>query len=535
MTSEADETNVRRRRRELSLVVTFWALLAAAMILLARQNLSVPGLYYDEAVFAGLAKDFVTGQVHGQHMPDHQVVTLAGRPFPLFVQTYLGALKSWMLIPAVRIFGPTVAVLRSSNLFWELIALLFLMLATWRWLGIATALIAGALLAMDPTQFFVSVIDWGVAIPSLVCRCALLYFAVRWNQLRKLRDAFFFGLFAGLGFFNKADFAVFLIAVSAALTLCYWRQLFGAVRQHSSAVALAGLGFALGAGPMLLKIPRMLMLTVSGPHPNAPDEMTTKLKTMLSMYDGSHFYRLMDVGGVFERMYDGSAGPKAAIGIALIVACLVFFGLAYRRKIARARAVTFLIVAALLTTLGVFLLPDAVRIHHAVLVFPLPHLIIAALVGLSWSPRALNRMVAMLAVAIVCLSGLRSIAATQKLIQQTGGRGRWSESLNTLCRENRNRSDLTIVSLDWGFNEQLMFLTDAPQLSEPFWDFNQTLPPLPANPDFIYLAHPPEYSVLKYDVAYLNQLQKSGENVEVTPYFDRQNEVAFYTIRFRSQ
>jgi len=80
-----------------------------------------------------------------------------------------------------------------------------------------------------------------------------------------------------------------------------------------------------------------------------------------------------------------------------------------------------------------------------------------------------------------------------------------------------------------------MFLTDAPQLSEPFWDFNQTLPPLPANPDFIYLAHPPEYSVLKYDVAYLNQLQKSGENVEVTPYFDRQNEVAFYTIRFRSQ
>jgi hypothetical protein len=89
--------------------------------------------------------------------------------------------------------------------------------------------------------------------------------------------------------------------------------------------------------------------------------------------------------------------------------------------------------------------------------------------------------------------------------------------------------------LDWGFNEQLVFLTDAPQLAEPFWEFNQTLPPLPANPDYIYLAHPPEYSVLKYDVAYLNQLQKSSGNVELTPYFDRQNEVAFYTIRFRPQ
>src|SRR5207302_8166376 len=67
-------------------------------------------------------KDFITGHVHGQHIPGHQVVTLAGRPFPFFVQIYLGALKSWMLLPAFRIFGSTVAVLRSTNLFWELIA-----------------------------------------------------------------------------------------------------------------------------------------------------------------------------------------------------------------------------------------------------------------------------------------------------------------------------------------------------------------------------------------------------------------------------
>jgi hypothetical protein len=442
------------------------------IVLLAKQNLSVPGLYYDEAVFAGLAKDFLTGNVHGQHMPHHQVVTLADQPFPLFVQTYLGALKSWMLIPAFRIFGSTVAVLRSTNLFWQLIALLFLMLGAWRWLGLATALITGVLLAFDPTFFFLSVLDWGVAVPSLVCRCACFYFAIRWNQLRKLRDAFFVGLFAGLGFFNKADFAVFLIAVSLAAVFCCWRQLVAAIRHYSSAVALACLGFALGAGPMLIRIPRMLTLTVSGPHPNAPGEMTAKLKTMLSMYDGSHFYRLMNVGGVFERMYEGPSGPKAAIGIAVILACVVFCGLAYRRKIAKERAVVFLIVAMLLITLGVFLLPDAVRIHHAVLVFPLPYLIIAALVTLTWNARTPIRIGDILAVVIVCLSGLRSIAATQKLIQQTGGRGRWSESLDAFCRENRNRSDLTIVSLDWGFNEQLMFLTDAPQLAEPFWEFN---------------------------------------------------------------
>ena len=539
---EGPDAEAFSRRRDLILLLAVWAVLVTAIVLLAKQNLSVPGLYYDEAVFAGMAKDFVTGNIHGQHMPDHQVISLAGRPFPLFIQTYLGGLKSWMLMPIFGFFGANVALLRATTLFWAQLALLFLMLGAWRWLGLATALTAGVLLAFDPTFFFLSVLDWGVAVPSLVCRCACFYFAIRWNQRRKLRDGFFVGLFAGLGFFNKADFAVFLIAVSLAAVFCCWPQLVATIRHHSSAVALACLGFALGAGPMLIRIPRMLTLTVSGPHPNAPGETTAKLKTMLSMYDGSHFYRLMNVGGVFERMYEGSRGPKAAIGIAVILACVVFCGLAYRRKIAKERAVVFLIVAMLLITLGVFLLPDAVRIHHAVLVYPLPHLIIAAVIVVLWQIKTQSRNVryvirAVIVLAIIELLGseLHGVVYTQRSIRETGGRGRWSESLDKFCRENSDRSDLTIVSLDWGFNEQLMFLTDAPQLAEPFWEFNQTLPPLPASPEYIYLAHPAEYSVLKYDIAYLNQLQKSIGNVELTPYFDRQNEVAFYTIRFRTQ
>lgn len=534
MTLDAAEANSRLYGREFVILLLFWLALATTMWLLAKQNLERPGLYYDEAVFAGMAKDFVSGHVHGQHMPDHQVITLAGRPFPLFVQTYLGALKSWMLIPAFRIFGPSVVVLRATNLFWQLIGLFFLMLGAWRWLGLPTALIAGLLLAFDPIFLFLSVLDWGVAVPSFLCRCACFYFAVRWYQQRKLRDAFLIGLFAGLGFFNKADFAVFLIAVSIAALVCYRRQLIAAIRGHASAVALACFGFALGGGPMLLKIPRMLMLTISGPHPNAPGEFATKFKTMLSMYDGSHFYRLMNVGGVFERMYDGATGPRAAIGIALVLA-LFTLAFIFDKNLAKGRTILSFIVAAALVTFGVFALPDAVRIHHAVLVYPMPHLIIAAIVGLFWSLPRLHRAIALLAVVVVCLSGLGSIAVTEKLIRETGGRGRWSESFDKFCRENRDRSDLTIVSLDWGFNEQLMFLTDGPQLAEPFWEFNQTLPGLPPDPNYIYLAHPPEYSVLKYDVAYLNQLQKSGENAEITPYFDRQNEVAFYTIRFRPQ
>src|SRR5262249_22285887 len=158
----------------------------------------------------------------------------------------LGALKSWMLIPAFQVFWPTVAVLRATNLFWQLIALLFLMLGARRWIGLGAAFIAGALLAVDPTLLFASVLDWGAAVPSFVCRCACFYFAIRWKDFHKLRDALFVGLFAGLGFFNKADFAVFLIAVSLAAIGCYRRKLLAAIRHNSSTVALACFGFALG-------------------------------------------------------------------------------------------------------------------------------------------------------------------------------------------------------------------------------------------------------------------------------------------------
>ena len=41
------------------------------------------------------------------------------------------------------------------------------------------------------------------------------------------------------------------------------------------------------------------------------------------------------------------------------------------------------------------------------------------------------------------------------------------------------------------------------------------------------------YSLFGYDVSFLNELQTSGEAVEIQPHSDRQGRVVFYTIRFR--
>jgi hypothetical protein len=59
------------------------------------------------------------------------------------------------------------------------------------------------------------------------------------------------------------------------------------------------------------------------------------------------------------------------------------------------------------------------------------------------------------------------------------------------------------------------------------------LPALPQRSGYIYLAHSPEYSLFGYDVSYLNELETSGEVVDIQPHSDRQGQVVFYTIQFR--
>jgi hypothetical protein len=145
------------------------------------------------------------------------------------------------------------------------------------------------------------------------------------------------------------------------------------------------------------------------------------------------------------------------------------------------------------------------------------------------------RIAAIVTLVFLTATQVYALAKTEKLIADSGGRGRWSNALDAFCRENKDRSDLVIDSLDWGFNEQVAFLADRPQLVEPFWAFSRyrQLPALPQRSDYVYLAHSGEYSLFGYDVSYLHGLQTISEAVDIQPHSDRQGQVVFYTIRFR--
>jgi 4-amino-4-deoxy-L-arabinose transferase-like glycosyltransferase len=443
-----------------------------------------------------------------------------------------------MLIPAFTVFGANLAVLRLTSVFWAMLAVLFFMLGTRRWLGTWPAIVGGILLTLDPAWFFLSVLDWGAAVPALFCRCLAFYFGSVWWRNRNVGSLLAAGLFLGLGVFNKIDLLVFVAATGIAALCFYAQDLWQALRRRWWVTTAACLAFLL---PILITLPRMgKVLVVARQTPSLTSELKEKLQTLLALYDGSYFYRLINVGGLFDKMYDQPAIMFVPLWIVLAFAIVA--AVRFVRNKHHLRALGFLLASLILTTAGVLLLPGAVRIHHAFLAFPLPQLIIVTAFALLWN--ATEKRFATLAVriaAIVSLVFLAStqvyaIAKTQKLIADTRGRGRWSNALDAFCQENKDRSDLVIASLDWGFNEQVAFLTDQPQLVEPFWAFpryNGRLPALPQRSGYIYLAHSPEYSLFGYDVSYLNEFETSGEAVDIQPHSDRQGQVVFYTIQFR--
>ena len=172
------------------------------------------------------------------------------------------------------------------------------MLWTWRLLGLADALLAGLLLALDPAFFFLGVLDWGSLLPSLLCRFGGFFLVLLAWRRQHARWALAAGFVFGLGLFNKIDFGVILAGTAlAALVRGRKSRPLIAFRGRPKIILSAVLGFLAGAGPILALFRVILHAVFSQNAPHNPGEFAEKLHTLRAMYDGSYFYRLMDAGG----------------------------------------------------------------------------------------------------------------------------------------------------------------------------------------------------------------------------------------------
>jgi hypothetical protein len=525
-------------------------MIAAALVL---RNLDQPGIYYDEVFQVDAAVDFLAANPHPQPTPGMQNVWIFGRPFPVMTLSYLGALKSQALIPVFALFGASIETLRSTTLVWAFIGLLLMMFWARKIFGLQVAMLAGAFLALDPSFLFASRHDWGPVALALLLRCAGLYLItsgwLRGSTWRFLAA----GLCFGLGVYNKIDFAIFVAAAGLALVLANPRGVIDLIRnRRASAIALA-LGFAIGAAWVLARIGLLLGTTATRIDQSfdKPEEYERKLNTFITMLDGSYFHRLMLTGGDFKAMAEVEGAASGTFLVVLGVATLALMVSVVRRgrRGNPDRGTRFVLLTLLLTLLGIYFAPRAARLHHALHVYPFPHLVVAIFVvrlwgaarGVGWPGpwaswrRPLLRAAALGVTAAVLVGSLHVTLKTLDTIAQTRGKGLWSNSLMRFAKELEVSPETVVVSLDWGFDKPLRLVAPQLRLIDPTWGMRERKRPkrvIEGTRDTVYLIHPPDKALFSFGSRFLKAVGKlPEEHVSYRRHTDRVGDATFISIR----
>lgn len=543
-----NEAASRSRKEVLALALTF-ALLAGGVFAFVGRDIDVPGLYYDEVIQAEPAVQFLAEDGKPSEIPGARTVRLFGGWFPVAIQPYMGALKSQALIPVFAAFGADTASLRLATTTAAVLGLLFALLWARDLLGIRVAIVAGVMLACDPSFLWIGRHDWGSFSLALLCRCGGLAFVTRGWQRRSVVRLFLGGLCFGLGVYNKVDFGVVLAAAALALLAVRPSVVVESLRSRALSSLAGAVGLLLGALPVIASAGAVLAATrsVVRRQSEVAGDWLEKLQTLGAMLDGSYFHRLMLSGGSFEGMFRVEGAAFGVFGLAF-AAALVALGVLLQRDRRRGeldRAQAFVWLATLAIAVGLFLTPRTIRIHHALNLYPFPQLVVAtALVRLfDWKPgdparRSLARAAAALLLAAIVAGNLYVDGKIRETVCTSGGKGRWSDSLGAFAEELAARPDAVAVGLDWGFSGPMKWTTRELEVVEPIWlmrrpHISKQKWQIDGGPENVYLVFEDELAVFEFGsefLALVNALPPGDASIR--RHADREGDVAFLSVRF---
>jgi 4-amino-4-deoxy-L-arabinose transferase-like glycosyltransferase len=478
-----------RSSHRLSLLCLAFAV--AEYLFFALRHLRLPGLEYDELLYAGAALGKTDGFIAWR-------VDCLGTSIPLMLMSYLGALKAWIYTPIFALFGcnPVSARLPVALAGALSLAAVF---AVGRLIGGSkTAAAAALLLAADPTFVFGSSRDWGPVALSLLLRVSALYLYCRWLETGSVRIAAVASFVLGLGTYDKVIFLWFVLALILAAALCHRSQ----CRALTTPRVLAALAasYVLGALPLIAFNLSHNFATFRG-HSLAAGHWKEYLVQRWSVFwgtlDGSMVYYLMNLSsipaaagpggsqpsGIADRVTEGLAWllPIRSTFLPLLLASASVVALLAARRLHRGHWLTFCSLQILVTAGFILVTEEASGPHHTIMLYPFVQLVIAlvfsevhgAAGALSPPGRAVARTAAVLCLAATLVSQTVIAARYLSSFRINGGAGAWSDAIYDLAAYTRGNPDMRFVLMDWGFGTQLLLLAGGRIVQEEaFTEFN---------------------------------------------------------------
>ncbi|MFO1324701.1 MAG: glycosyltransferase family 39 protein [Burkholderiales bacterium] len=356
----------------------FWRLaiptfFVAVFIALATVALDKPGYYYDEVIFVP-----VSLRVLGQCDVDAAVTSEIGC-LPL-MQTlgYVGALKAWLLAPAIAVFGANVWTIRLPPILVGAVVLLVLWSFARRELGGAWAILLLCLLAIDPVLLGHARLDWGPHMLAMLFRVLSLVALWRWLQTGRMHFLVLLCASLLLGFWDKLNFVWVVAAWSVAAGVVAGRLVVARLRDGKPwQPAIAGITVALLAWGVATLARRAARLDILGDA-----ETLTLLGQLTKVWNlyAATFSGNSVLNWVFGTdLYVSSAFNVLALVQVATAALLLAL---WRPWTPARRLLAFLTVAMVALAAIIAATPQVGGTHHLIALWPLPTLHLVTLLAI---------------------------------------------------------------------------------------------------------------------------------------------------------
>ncbi|MCX6608016.1 MAG: glycosyltransferase family 39 protein [Acidobacteria bacterium] len=448
---------------------------------------------------------------------------------PIMIMDYAGALKALVYGQIFRVFPPDTRSVRMPVLFLGTLTLLLYFVFFRMTLGDAGALIATALLAVDPVFVITTVLDWGIdAVQHFLAAAALLLFLLfhRRGEAWLFRAACFL---CGLGLWDKVTFVWVLVAFGAGALAVFGAEVWPHLTRRKVLSAVVWMG--LGAAPLIYFNVTNLAATVrgSGGVKVPGGERLAILRTSL---DGSALF------GYLTRQEDGTAVRAPGTGMerarvalseaaghpeshGLLLGCLASL-LLWRSRTVRYCGIAFALgwVAMLPFAMG------AGGAHHIVLLWPLPQMMVAA--GLCAIPRVKPAYALAAAVMLVGWSALVTNEYYARIVTR-GNVAYWSDAMEPLRQLLVETPNDGILVVDWGILGPLRTLGRG-ELPLQYWE-TRYADRVARNPNHLFVSYVERAGLPDEKYA---ALRRTGLREElVTEVADRNGRPVYRVVRYR--
>ena len=475
--------------------------------------------------------------------------TIGQYRLPLMLMFHYGALKAWLYGPLFEVVDPSLVALRLPA---ALLGALTVWL-TFKFVedaaGRLPALISSILLAADPLFILTTTLDWGAGTFQHIFFVLGLSLILRFCRVGHPLSVFFAFFSFGLGLWDKVLFAWNLVGAALAVAVTYPRVLLEKVRLRLLAVAAVGL--FVGAAPLIVYNVDHPFATFQGNVRYSTESIETKLRVMYHTLAGSGLFGwLTSIDPPPRTGVPTNAVDRASVWLAnwtnfptRTIMPIVLLGSLLAsyvsRKTPSGRFLQFLFITMSASWLQMaFNAGTGGAVHHAILLWPLPHIAVGIMLGLLAESHHRKYSVAALMTSVVLLvSGLLVTNTYYAQLVRNGPTVQWTESSRDLTEILIAAKPSTIFVADWGVFEILRFFSEGALEISPADDSapDSVLARRLQTPNALFVGHTPEFTFRpapreRLDVV-AHKLQLRREIVHVLS--DKFGRKIFEVYRFR--